>query len=38
VANTVAYYDIAKITALKRFIGQAPQVSIFFFVTDEGAK
>jgi hypothetical protein len=34
VANTVAYYDTATITAVKSFIVQAPGVVVFEFITD----
>jgi hypothetical protein len=41
VANTLAYYDIATITAEKSFIVQAPGVNVIkliFFVADDEAK
>ncbi len=40
VANTLAYYDMTTIMAVKSFIVQAPGVNflkLFFFVTDVSA-
>ncbi len=41
VADTLAYYDIATITAVKSLIVQAPGVNVikyFFFIADDEAK
>jgi hypothetical protein len=41
VADTLAYYDAATITAVKSFLVQAPGVNVikyFFFVADNEAK
>ena len=41
VANTLAYYDMAIITAVKNFIVQVPGVNViklFSFVADDEAK
>jgi hypothetical protein len=41
VANTLTYYDMAIITAVKSFIEQAPSVNViklFSFIADDEAK